>query len=222
MGNPTRSDGRIEVGQKLSTAISARAWNRAQDAADIVLGNRARLGAGAIKSFHLPSVRVTLRDRGWFGQCRFAAASTYGEGLAATGNPTMGTLGQLPDEQKNLINHILPFTYLSGSGDIQQNSGLFVCVGNDSNEYAMSGFAITRVRVMNYNHRYARSPVPFVGQTQEQTNEVAGSLDSAFWGPAKIVGYCTASFANNFFAAHSNVNNLQYPDYEFRWALIQF
>lgn len=35
-----RSDGRIEPGQRLSRAISARAWNRAQDAADIVLGTR--------------------------------------------------------------------------------------------------------------------------------------------------------------------------------------
>ena len=34
----SRGDGRIEIGQPLSTAISARAWNRAQDAADIVLG----------------------------------------------------------------------------------------------------------------------------------------------------------------------------------------
>lgn len=34
-----RSDGRIEPGQKLTSAISARAWNRAQQAADIVLGS---------------------------------------------------------------------------------------------------------------------------------------------------------------------------------------
>ena len=33
-----RPDGRIEPGQPLRGAISARAWNRAQDAADIVLG----------------------------------------------------------------------------------------------------------------------------------------------------------------------------------------
>lgn len=36
----TRRDGRIDPGQKLANAISARAWNRAQDAADIVLGER--------------------------------------------------------------------------------------------------------------------------------------------------------------------------------------
>jgi len=33
-----RPDGRIEQGQPLRGAISARAWNRAQDAADLVLG----------------------------------------------------------------------------------------------------------------------------------------------------------------------------------------
>ncbi len=34
----SRPDGRIEQGQPLRGAISARAWNRAQDAADLVLG----------------------------------------------------------------------------------------------------------------------------------------------------------------------------------------
>lgn len=33
-----RTDGRIEKGQSLRSAISARAWNRAQEAADVVLG----------------------------------------------------------------------------------------------------------------------------------------------------------------------------------------
>lgn len=46
MGSPTRQDGRVEVGQKISTAFSARAWNRAQEAADIVLGDKTRFGAG--------------------------------------------------------------------------------------------------------------------------------------------------------------------------------
>jgi hypothetical protein len=42
-----RSDGRVEPGQSLKSAFSARAWNRAQDAADIVLGERTRFGAEA-------------------------------------------------------------------------------------------------------------------------------------------------------------------------------
>ena len=37
----SRPDGRIEPGQPLRGAISARAWNRAQDAADLVLGAHA-------------------------------------------------------------------------------------------------------------------------------------------------------------------------------------
>jgi hypothetical protein len=41
-----RQDGRIEQGQSLKSAISARAWNRAQDAADIVLGQRYGLKEG--------------------------------------------------------------------------------------------------------------------------------------------------------------------------------
>jgi hypothetical protein len=40
-----KPDGRIEKGQRLASAISARAWNRAQDAADIVLGVRPGIGA---------------------------------------------------------------------------------------------------------------------------------------------------------------------------------
>lgn len=42
-----KPDGRIEKGQRLSTAISASAWNRAQDAADIVLGVRPGVEAEA-------------------------------------------------------------------------------------------------------------------------------------------------------------------------------
>ena len=41
-----RPDGRIEQGQPLRGAISARAWNRAQDAADLVLGAGTGIEAG--------------------------------------------------------------------------------------------------------------------------------------------------------------------------------
>jgi len=41
-----RPDGRIEKGQRLASAISARAWNRAQEAADRVLGAGTGVEAG--------------------------------------------------------------------------------------------------------------------------------------------------------------------------------
>lgn len=56
-----RPDGRVEQGQKLSTAISARAWNRAQDAADIVLGARPGFEADGIRGPSAPYTSVYCR-----------------------------------------------------------------------------------------------------------------------------------------------------------------
>lgn len=42
-----KPDGRIEPGQSVATAMSARTWNRLCDAADIVLGDRYKVSAPA-------------------------------------------------------------------------------------------------------------------------------------------------------------------------------
>jgi hypothetical protein len=49
-----RPDGRIEPGQSLKTALSATAWNRAQDAADIVLGARTSVVGGGATAGSVP------------------------------------------------------------------------------------------------------------------------------------------------------------------------
>jgi hypothetical protein len=215
-----RNDGRIEPGQKLSSAISARAWNRAQDAADVVLGVRPGAEAGPLITARLPGVRVTLADKGWFGQVRVARTyeGYFSEGLTPTVPVTNSSIGSFSDAEKVILNFTAPATDIAASGGDAQ-SGIFVCVGNDSNDYTISGFAFTRVRVFNYLHRYARIPVAFTGQTSQQASDVAGCLDSAFWGPAKVVGYCHTSGAPN---GHKATPGLTYPTYEFRWALIQF
>jgi len=59
----TRPDGRIEKGQRLSSAISARAWNRAQDAADIVLGTRPGVLAGDGKPMPVGCVEMLLKSQ---------------------------------------------------------------------------------------------------------------------------------------------------------------
>lgn len=227
MGSPTRHDGRVESGQKISTAFSARAWNRAQDAADIVLGDRPRFGAGSLDSFTLPSVRVKLRERGWYGQCRFADCDrAQGQGLAASVPVTNATLGDATESERALVALTLPITRISSSSHTAPQSppqsGLFVCVGNDSSTYAMAGFAITRIRVFNYLHRYARCPTAFTGQTTQQASDVQGCLDSAFWGTAKIVGYCGENYGPAFAMQHLVWPGLEYPNFEYRWALIQF
>jgi len=55
-----RPDGRIEKGQRLSSAISARAWNRAQEAADRVLGVTPGIEAAAT-SGNLRAVTIAAR-----------------------------------------------------------------------------------------------------------------------------------------------------------------
>jgi hypothetical protein len=58
-----RQDGRIEQGQSLRSAISARAWNRAQDAADIVLGQRYGTMAGPIRDGETATVVIPIRNQ---------------------------------------------------------------------------------------------------------------------------------------------------------------
>ena len=65
-----RPDGRIEKGQRIRSAISARAWNRAQDAADVVLGVRPGMtaGPGMVEHLRFVTVRVkkkTIDDMDW-------------------------------------------------------------------------------------------------------------------------------------------------------------
>ena len=45
-----RQDGRLEPGQRLNGAISARAWNRMMDAADVVHGDRYSVTADGPKA----------------------------------------------------------------------------------------------------------------------------------------------------------------------------
>lgn len=57
----SRPDGRIEPGQPLRGAISARAWNRAQDAADLVLGAGTGIEAGVGSMGNKPYTSVLCK-----------------------------------------------------------------------------------------------------------------------------------------------------------------
>lgn len=59
-----RSDGRITPGEPLGTAISARAWNRAQDAADIVLGQRRGFASEGMSKLVAPYTWVYAKNTG--------------------------------------------------------------------------------------------------------------------------------------------------------------
>ena len=55
-----KPDGRIEKGQRLSSAISARAWNRAQDAADRVLGVGTGFAAESTEQDRVDYITVSM------------------------------------------------------------------------------------------------------------------------------------------------------------------
>lgn len=57
-----RADGRVQPGQRLDTAFSARAWNRAQDAADIVLAAQRGIQAGDWSPFAPPFTAMPIRN----------------------------------------------------------------------------------------------------------------------------------------------------------------
>lgn len=94
---PTRKDGRIEKGQSVATAISARAWNRAQQAADVVLGVQPGIEAGN-GAGHLPytwiyayvaedterfeCLRLTRFYRGPWNDVEYAVADTLTDSQA--------------------------------------------------------------------------------------------------------------------------------------------
>lgn len=57
-----RNDGRVEKGQSIRSAFSAKAWNRAQDAADIVLGVQPSIEGGASRSYPSGHVSMLLKN----------------------------------------------------------------------------------------------------------------------------------------------------------------
>lgn len=85
-----RTDGRIEPGEPLAKAISARAWNRAQDAADLVLGDAlsvsppAGQGASASAFNRVMAKNTSGSTIPWMGGCQITGI-TPSAGASANG-----------------------------------------------------------------------------------------------------------------------------------------
>ena len=79
-----RNDGRIEAGQKLAGAISARAWNRAQDAADRVLGAGTGFGAGGTQDGSAPYTFVYAKNSTGSTVARWGIMSITGVEITPT------------------------------------------------------------------------------------------------------------------------------------------
>jgi len=227
---PTRRDGRIEPGQKLSGAISARQWNRMADAADIVMGSGAGVAAVASSVAHLPSLRCTMGRAGSFGE----VAMLLGTGATWSGAAIVAPSSQIAtgavgislnsDENKLLKQQGIPVYTVEGN-TYGYPAPFVVCAGNKTNDWVCGGFAVARVRVLNFNHRYARLPWSIPGGSAP-VNDVRGAFDSCFYGPAEIAGFAiTNSDGQVVFASDPRVgassSTLTWPNYVMRWALVR-
>lgn len=211
-----RSDGRIESGQRLTSAISARAWNRAQEAADLVLGRQPAVQGGPVNVLSLPCVKVRLPSVGNFGEVRVLdnAVDLVFPGSSSSFIEPSASLSEFTEAEQKIVSFLNVDTvltsYLGPFPPDRPNGKLFICVGNNDNIYAVSGFAVTRVRMWNIRHRYARPPVASGG--------TSGTLDSAFWGPAEIAGY----FKDDGTPGVGNATGDQvvFDEPVYRWALV--
>jgi hypothetical protein len=136
---------RIEKGQKLSSAVSARAWNRAQDAADVVLGSVTGFDAGdSTPGARAANIILLRNDAGivvpQFGVLRIGSPlvlddlekpSQFGENMVLT--------GLMPDG-------LSPFAVAMEPIEVGK-------IG----QCAIGGRFACKVKVVSADHKYARS-----------------------------------------------------------------
>lgn len=225
-----RGDGRLEPGQPLAGAITARAWNRAQDAADIVLGATPGTALNeALITSRLPCVTARLSRQSAFGQVVVLKET---QALESGYNPVEAIhiesekQESFSDAEKALLGFTLLESVLSGSQNEDNedadldNQAFGICVGNESHLYAISGFAFARVRFWQQQHRYARIARNLDNYySLTEISPHTGMMESCFWGPARIVGYCGWDAENKKL---SLFHNYPFTQFSIRWALLRF
>lgn len=186
-----RPDGRIEKGQRLNTAISARAWNRAQDAADHVLGVRpgfeASAGAPGPSKVVFP-VRINGGTPFTYAAIKInVTVGAYGINTAQQTSPyTSGV--------PHLENFGLP-TFITGSLTDGTAGSWCICepklsATSDVSYCVMSGVTFARVRVrssVGLSHGFAQPSQARDGGAYPAINGVLDSTECECDGAAKIL-----------------------------------
>lgn len=182
---------------------------------------------------------VTLSSPGYFGQAarldQQTAASEYVTPGSAPALPSR--IWQYSEDERNMRplveRQVLPITPISTAfvpefafsnapSEPLGEPPPLICTDNESYDWVISGYAVTRIRVFNYGHRYARLTRAFPGSTSQQDAAANGCLDSAFFGPAQIVAYAAVVAGNVVWNTGQTTDSpLQYPNYVFRWALVR-
>jgi hypothetical protein len=194
----SRPDGRLEPGQPLRGAISARAWNRAQDAADIVLGANTGVTAGE-------GVRDLSR---LVAPVRVYGACVPGTAVHLTGAFPAVRLGQqsasgtlsVPYSGYYQIEYLSGFPTALSSGAFPVavtigGSGSVDVLGSSVIPCVIRGLAVVRVRMFSGSHFFAVPPFA-KGNENNDSGRYTGILDSspcACDGSVRVIAYDVAA-----------------------------
>jgi hypothetical protein len=152
-----RPDGRVEPGQRISSAFSARAWNRAQDAADVVLGARTGAEAGASSVTERASNIILVRNLG-LDVPMLGVLALGAQGILI--DPTGGTIDGT-DEASEKAREFVRRPVLNGSAYNPEfrYGGLCICLepiaSNKIGRAAVGGVVSCFVNITNQLHTHA-------------------------------------------------------------------
>jgi hypothetical protein len=147
-----RQDGRIEKGQSLRSAISARAWNRAQDAADIVLGAAAGFEEGTGAATHRAANIVYIKNESGYDVPECGVLGIAG----VVNQPGTGPVNNRATRsffERPLLRGATPLAF-SGHADAFVVT-LEPIANNAVGRAAIAGMFPCRVHITNLSHRYA-------------------------------------------------------------------
>jgi hypothetical protein len=156
-----RADGRVRPGQNLTTAFSARAWNRAQDAADIVLGDRGGL-AGNGPSYSRPNLVVTVRNQSGGLAPRFGVLSISDVMI----NPNTSDETEATFADRPVLVGVNPNVTLHGDKFVMC---LEPIANNAYGRAIISGMFACKVRINQTSHNYATAKLNDRDQLQSST-----------------------------------------------------
>lgn len=177
-------NGRVEPGQAIKGSLSARAWNRAQQAADIVLGAGGGLSAGDLEypwpaivvPIHLPfnqpqedkTAGYAIEITGWSPSSKHQFGINFIEGKIA--------------EPRDLIDNendstILPTAFGITVEPMKEGQSVVRC--------AIAGLCVAKIRYLTSEHRYASLPVRRTSSAS--MSELSGVLETSDTGYAVVI-----------------------------------
>jgi|GEM_PF-2455364 len=150
-----RPDGRIEQGQPLRGAISARAWNRAQDAADLVFGaHAATSGVGPSYGWGPFTSVLATTDEPGLDMVMGYAYSIKGVAIEPSGS-TIGGIDNSATSSFMSSPVVKTTTPYRGGSTFSYCVALEPIANGSVGRVAIAGVVAATVNVSNANHQFA-------------------------------------------------------------------